>query len=278
MLDVNATRWIQQKGAQAARLSQIAASSYDWSHIEQIKKDEDSPLFERYQQRLGDLSHLYFSRNEGAFYIAVVKNGEEYDIAAKDPTAWDNEGKSNQWEVDAYARRKTTFSPRPIVDDTGTYLAGYTPIIQNGHVIGLIGAEYDEAPTTDFREIIRSTFWLSIVPAIIVSLVVALVLASTFTEPTDVLREIEHTAQTQRARSSSEAQDDPWLLLTPKQKEIAELLRQGRESTKDLAESLTVTPGTIKQHLKDIKAKTGWSKQSLAVQAAARRSANEPTL
>jgi DNA-binding CsgD family transcriptional regulator len=278
LLDVNATRWIQQKGAEAARLSQLAASSSDWSRIEQIKKDQDSPLFERYQQRLDHLTQQYFSRKEGSFYIAVIKNGEEYDVAANDTIALDNDDKANQWEIDAYKERKTTYSPRPIVDDTGTYLAAYTPILKNGRVIGLISAEYDEASTSDFRAIIRSTFWLSIAPAILVSLVVAFIIASTFVEPTDVLREIEDTAQSQRARSPAEAENDPWLLLTSKEKEMAEFLRQGRESIKELAESMSVSPETIKQHLKNVKLKTGWSKQALAMQAAARRSASAPTI
>ena len=277
LLDYNATKWIQQKGAQAARLSQMAAASSNWSHIGQIRKDEDSPLFKRYQQRLNHLTNQSFSRKEGSFYIAIVKDGEEYDVAPNDTIVLDDYGKANEWELSAYKQRKTTYSQIPIVDEGGTYLAAYTPVVQNGHVIGLIAAEYDEAPTADFRAIIRSTFLLSVGPAIIVSLVVALVLASMFVEPTDVLREIEDTAQSQRARSSSEVESDPWLKLTPKQKEIAELLRQGRESIKDLAESLVVTPETIKQHLKDIKTRTGWSKQALAVQAAARRSASEPT-
>lgn len=273
LLDVNATAWIQQKAAAAARLSQSAASSSDWSRIDQIESGKDSPLFDSYSKRLSDLNQRYFPRKEGSFFIAVVKHDEEYDVAANDTTALDDFGKANQWEVDAYKLRKTIYSPRPIVDDNGTYLASYTPIIEKGHVIGLLSVEIDEAPMTDFRAIIGSTFWLSVAPAILASLVVAFILASMFVEPIDVLREIEDVAQTHRARSSTGAEDELWQRLTAKQKEIAELLRQGRESIKDLAESLGVSEHTIQQHLKDVRAKTGWSKQALAVQAAARRSA-----
>ena len=272
LLDYNATRWIEQKTVEAVELSKQAAASGDWSRLDQIRTGKDSPLFQAYQDRLTSLTQRYFSKNGGSIYIVAVKNGEEFQVASNDSIPMDDMGKANPWEIAAYAQREVTHSPIPIVDDSGTYLAAYTPIKKSGTIIGLIAAEYDEAPISDFRSIIRSSFWFSILPAIAVSLVVAYILASIFVEPMDVLRAIEESAQTHSAQSSAE--EEKWQRLTARQKEIAELLRQGVESYNDLAERLSVSPETIKQHLKDIKTRTGWSRVSLAVQAAGRRSAN----
>ena len=43
--------------------------------------------------------------------------------------------------------------------------------------------------------------------------------------------------------------------------------RQGRESAKDIAEVLSLSTGTVYTYFKRIKAKTGWSKQGLALEA-----------
>ena len=71
-----------------------------------------------------------------------------------------------------------------------------------------------------------------------------------------------------------EDKDDPWNLLTPQEKQMAEQLRLGRESAKEIGDALSLTPGSVYTYFKRIKAKTGWSKQALAVQAAARREAS----
>jgi hypothetical protein len=50
MLDVNANRWIQQKTSAAEGLSQQAAMSTDWSHIDEIQSGKKSQLFHKSQQ------------------------------------------------------------------------------------------------------------------------------------------------------------------------------------------------------------------------------------
>ena len=155
-------------------------------------------------------------------------------------------------------------------------MAGYVPIVRVGHLLGLVAAEFDEASPADFHAIVRTSFLKSVVPAILISLVIAFVLASMFVRPKDVFREIEETAESQRARTPDEEKADPWHQLTPREIEIAELLGQGTWSHKDLAQALSVGEETIKTHLKNIKVKTGWSKHDLAMQALARRTAFAP--
>ncbi len=275
LLDFNTDRWIRDKAQQAMRISQQAALSADWSRVDRIPRDQDSEsqLDDRYGDMLLKFSRRYFLRNEGVLYLVVIDRGEEYNEYPGIPMS-NNDRKANASERAAYVTRKPTYAPTPITDDNGTYLAGYTPILRKGVVIGLVGAQYDSATLADFKGIVQTTFWLSIIPAILVSLVAAFVLASTFVEPIDVLRTIEETAQSQQARSHAEEGSDPWHLLTGQEKQIAELLRQGHESAKEIADALSLTTGTVYTYLKRIKAKTGWSKQGLALQAAARRSAS----
>lgn len=277
LLNMNANRWIQQRVSDAVRVSKAAANANDWSQLDQIQASKDSALFRKYQNRLIDLNAKYFPHLAGSVFLVKIDNGEEYQVAAADTIPWDDDDKANQWEIEAYRKHETTFAPSPIVDNVGTYLGAYTPVINKGQVIGLVAAEIDEAPLTDFQAIVTKSFWYSIIPAVIVSMVVAAILASMFVEPTDVLREIEETAQARREQSPVDEQNDVWHRLSPSEKEIAELLRQGLERTKDLAQARTVSPETIKKQLASIKDKTGWSKQQLAMQAAARRSASAPT-
>jgi DNA-binding CsgD family transcriptional regulator len=268
LLDSNASRWIHARSIQAVRISHQTAASADWSLVGTVPKGRSSPLFEYYRNLLKGLSQKQFPRNEGDVALKVVDRGEEYAIDPDDPYPMDDLGKANHWELDAYASGRITQNPVPYSDDTGTYLAAYTPIFRNGKVVGLLEAEYDSATLTDFQGIVRQAFWLSILPAILLSLVVAYVLASMFVEPMELFRRIEKTAATHA--ESGTAPDDPLARLSPRERDVAELVRRGLRN-REIAETLVVTPETVKQHLKNIREKTGFTRVDLAVHAEASR-------
>jgi DNA-binding CsgD family transcriptional regulator len=273
LLGVTTNQWIKAKAMLALRITQEAASSGDWSLVDKIPKDRDTAVGIRYGKMLSKLDDKYFPHKEGAVYLVSLENGEEYDVGGDD-TQMSDTAEANQWETTAYAKGVTVYSPIPIVDDYGTYVAGYVPINRNGKVRGLIAAEFDTAPLGDFQSVVRKTFLLSIIPVLLLSLIVAAILAAKYAEPTEVFREVDETATSQLARSHVEEEGDPWNLLTPQEKGMAEQLRLGRESAKEIGDALSLTPGTVYTYFKRIKAKTGWSKQALAVQAAARREAS----
>lgn len=274
LLDVNIKGWFHAKSIQLVQISQHAASVGDWSQVDKIPKDRDSQLGDNYQDRLFKLSSQSFTGKEGSLFLAFVEGREQYEIYSGDNIPVEDAGEANQWVLNAYATGQTTYSPTPIVDDSGTYLAAYTPIIRSGKVVGLVAAEFDEAPFSSFKSAIQTAFLYSVIPAFLASLIVAYILATKFVAPADVLRTIEETAQKLKTRRPQEEQDDPWRLLSDRDKQLAELLRQGVERTKDLADAMKLTPATIDTYFKRIKAKTGYSKLALAVQAAARRSAS----
>ena len=109
-------------------------------------------------------------------------------------------------------------------------------------------------------------FWFSIVPALLISLVVAYILASRYVEPMDVLRTIAEAKSETNAGKSG-----PWNLLTARQRQVADLVKQAK-SNKEIADALSVSTETVKQHLKDIKARTGYGRVELAILAAAQTS------
>lgn len=118
------------------QISQEAASSTDWSLIDKIPKDRDTPLSDRYQGILLKLSQRYFLRDQGSVYLAIIERREEYDIYSNSTPAIDDVGNANQVEVAAYSTRKATYTRAPISDNEGTYLAAYTPVLHNGKVVG----------------------------------------------------------------------------------------------------------------------------------------------
>lgn len=279
LLDFNVSGWIHARSAAAARISQQAAKRADWSQVDTLPADRASSLngvpiriefltslFDRYRGTLTQLSNEYFRHNEGDVYLVVVRGGQEYRIDPFDPHPMDPFENANNWELAAYASGKATYMLAPYSDVSGTYLAGYTPIFRNGKVVGLIAAEYDSATLSEFRSLVRKVFWLSILPALLLSLVVAYVLAGMFVEPMEIFRSIDETAATRSASATS--RDDPLSRLSPREREVAELVRRGLKN-KEIAEQLFVTSETVKQHLKNIREKTGFTRVELAVHVAA---------
>jgi DNA-binding CsgD family transcriptional regulator len=270
LLGHNTKEWIADKAAQAAKISASVASGNDWLAFDRAPKDVDSALFKRLTKKLGQISDREFPRKSGSVYLVRVDRGEAWEIDSDDVPPMGDMGKANPVELTAYATKSPTRASDPIVDDYGTYLAAYTPILKNGRVIGLLAAAYDTAPLSDFQAVVDRTFWLSIVPGILTSLLVAYLLASMFVKPMQVFRAISEEATTERNQQSGAA-PDPWAGLTPREKEVADLVGDGLTNL-EMAEKLSVSIETIKTHVRRILEKTGCTgRVQIAVQASVRR-------
>lgn len=276
LLGANINGWIAARVAQTLQIAQYTASQSSWDRIDKIPENDDSALGDNYASRLKKLSEKYFHRNEGQVYLVVVDRGEEYNIlGVQSPPLSDAGDKANPWELRAYATRRVTYTPEPISDNNGTYVAAYIPILRAGKVLGLVAAEYDSATLSDLRSVVFTAFWKSIIPGIVFSLFVANILAWKFVDPEDVLRSTAGSAREEKARALKGAVDEPWNSLTDRELEVAELAGDGLK-IKEMAERLVVGTETIKTHLKNIKDKTGLSKVQLGFKVQARRIAAAP--
>lgn len=271
LLDQNINRWLHSRTGLVVKAAQGAASAAGWSQIVSVPDDRESAIGDAFEKRLNTLSWQYFKHNEGTVFLAWIDNGDEIDVApgpgSDEP--YDND-KANRWIRLAYATKRLTYSSIPVVDNRGTYLAAYMPILHNGKVVGLVGAEYDSASLGDFKSIVRTAFWYSIIPAILISLIVSYILAMIFADPRPFLRASSEAARTQLARSLKGEKDEVWDSLTPREMEIAELASEGLQN-KEMAERLFLSPETVKQHLKSISRKTGFTTRQLGLEAQARR-------
>lgn len=278
LLGANINQWISSRVAQTMQIAQYAASNASWTLIDKIPEDEDSALGDHYADKLKKISEQYFHRNEGQVYLVVVNRGEEYNILEnQSPPLSDAGDKANSWERQAYTSRRATYTPGPISDNNGTYVAAYIPILRGGKVVGLVAAEYDSATLSDFRSVVFTAFWKSIIPGIVFSLLVAYILAWKFVDPEDILRSTAGSAREEKARALKGAADEPWNCLTDRELEVAELAGDGLKM-KEMAKKLVVGTETIKTHLKNIKEKTGWSKVQLGFKVQARRIASAPDM
>lgn len=265
LLGFNIGQWVSDKAAMAPRVSERIEASADWTSFANVPRDTDSPLFDYYAKRLGTITQTVFPHHRGEVYLVRVEHGDAWEIDPNDKPPMFSEGAANRFELAAYATKTTTWTRRPI-SDSGTYLAAYTPILSNGQVIGLLAAEYDTAPLDDLRAVVNRSFWLSIIPGLLLSLTLAYLLARTFVKPDDLFRAIEESARERTEQPAS----DPWADLTQREKEVAELAAQGL-TNQEIAERLFVSLETIKTHMKNIRQKTGCTRVMLAVQAYARR-------
>jgi DNA-binding CsgD family transcriptional regulator len=270
LLGVNTNEWLRDRSMQAVGISQASAAQGDWSRMGEVPRGHDSVLFENYRKTLTALSSKFFPQNDGDVYLVYIIDGKEYRIDPYDVVPFDYVGAPSRWEVAAYASRRTTYNLVPYSDNFGTYLGAYTPIVADNKVIGLVAAEYDSATFDEFQGLVRKAFWYSVIPAIVLSLLVAYALAARFVDPMEVFRRIDETTRGTTGRDGA----GPLDTLSLREREVAELVRQGL-TNRQIAERLVVTPETVKQHLKNIKEKTGFNKVDLAVHAEAVR--QQPT-
>ena len=131
MLGINTSAWIHEQTARLEQISQQAASSSDWSRLGEILDDKNTSLRTNYRRQLAKLSRPFTDRATSV-YVVVTDHGRSYEIYDNDSDPTDV-GEAPPWELEAYSKRTTTYTPVPFTDEGGSYLKrAFTPIAHNG--------------------------------------------------------------------------------------------------------------------------------------------------
>lgn len=249
-LNIGLNLWIKGKTSELIGITHQALAGADWSRVREITKDDpNSLLLQKYRKLVMTLTKQFFPHNDGDISVVMIKDRQEYLLVSSDPTPVEYYGPANRWEMEAYSG-KVTYSPQPYADNIGTHLTAFAPILKNGKVIALIAADFDSTSLRNFKGIVGMAFGWAIGPAVLISLLVAFFLASRFVEPIPLIREIQEAKEA--AAEPDQKPDDPqWSALTPREKEVAVYVSQGLENN-EIAEKMTVSPETVKKHLKNI--------------------------
>lgn len=267
LLNYGLKLWIRQKAHEMVKISNAVQTEVDWSRLDEIREGQShSPVFLGYMRKINALNKKYFPRNDGDISAITILKGTEYSIVSEDSKPYDEVTKANNLELEAMKGRPT-FSPMPYADEIGTHLSAFAPVIKNGKVIALITADFDSASLQNFQDIVKTSFWWAIGPAILISLILASLLAARFVEPMELIREIQAVKAHPEQVATSLPQTTTESPLSKRENEIAVLVGQGLKN-REIADKLSISEETVKQHLKNIFQKLGiTSRVNLALYA-----------
>lgn len=261
LLNEGISIWINHKAKAIVSICKDASLTYDWSHLDEIPKHQaNNPILLKYKKIFHILDQKYFPVNDGDITAVKIANGKEYLIAGEETTDNSQEynGKADTLEIEAIRRGQTIYSEQPFTDDNGTQFRAYTPIFKNAQIIALLAVTLDTATIQNFKAIVRTSFWWSLIPATLISIFFAIILASRFVEPMEVLKEIEEVKIHPEQVIALTGVSDKNNCLSKREREIAALVGQGLKN-REIAEKLSISEQTVKQHLKNIFEKLGIS-------------------
>ena len=135
------------------RVAILVEKQYPVLHdIEKLKrgKDEDADWFWDTSRELSniaasfDLAYIYYIERAGDGYVFRMSS---YVSRTHHPEwlggpVW-TETPTPPRVDEAYDTQKMTFSPRPSVEEWGTLVSAYMPVVTNGKTVGLLGVDYD---------------------------------------------------------------------------------------------------------------------------------------
>lgn len=201
-----ATRyWLRAQARSLAEMLPAMVSQLDISEIEQIGPNDTPATNPAYRSVVNRLQTLYLANLPETGHqmsIVVVAGDKEAKIAA--PEDNDDQKSIVGWfEVEPYAleaiqSRASSYSPYPYTTSNGMEnITAYAPILdKSGQVRFLLSIDRDTSSLADILRMVRYSFLLAVLPAILVSVALASFLSSRFVNALDFLRTIhELTAE-----------------------------------------------------------------------------------
>jgi two-component system chemotaxis sensor kinase CheA len=142
-----------------------------------------------------DLTYIYFVRKYGDTYQYLFSSEDtpEAGLSLEDLFLVMDEGDTIPKSLDeAYHGGSFQISETPYTDDYGTFVSAYLPIIKDGNVIGVLGADFELSTVRDFQFKAFLALSLSILAAIATAGLLTLNVSSSLIIP---IREIEKVAK-----------------------------------------------------------------------------------
>lgn len=249
--------WLNKKGQQLVNMGSQIVKDIDWTMHENIgTNDRNTPAYLSYVKQLKLSQDKCFPTGSGYFYTVIVKDGKEYMVCDPDNN-WkpmEKSGDANKWEMEAW-HGNASYTPEPYYNpEVGTIMSAYVPIMNKfGKVSSLLAVDLDASSLSTLLEIVKSSTLISLIPALLFSLVLSSILAKKFVEPLSLVKEVKEAINHAASEDSSAPEaDEKWESLTPREKEILVLLADGISSNKEIASKLVISQHTVKVHLSNI--------------------------
>jgi methyl-accepting chemotaxis protein len=125
-----------------------------------------------------DLVYIYFTvKKDGAYRMTLLS---AYDGTDESDWPYDNPPETLK---KAYATGTPDITPKPYTDEMGTYITAYLPVVKNGRVIGVWGADYPFEYTASQEKQARITLIIALLLSVLAAGTLAIILALSLTRP-----------------------------------------------------------------------------------------------
>ncbi|MDR1858010.1 MAG: methyl-accepting chemotaxis protein [Treponema sp.] len=160
------------------RLGTAGSQEY-WDFVADTKKIAD----------IFDITYLYYVRRSGNTFQFLFASEESPDTPVEEVFSSYEEDDVPQAMEAAYRTKELQITPKPHTDSWGTFVSAYIPIMNNGEIVGVLGADYEISKIKGYELGAQ----LSLIVSILTAAVLAFLLSTSLIKP---IRELEKMAET----------------------------------------------------------------------------------
>ena len=164
------------------RLGTAGSQEY-WDVVASMKKIAD----------ILDITHIYYVRRSGNTFQFIFASAESPDTPVEEVFSSYEEHDVPQAMEAAYRTRALQITQAPFTNIYGTFVSAYIPIINNGTVMGVLGADYDIGYILTLKRMAQIALAVSLLLSGVVAAVFALTVSSSLIKP---IRNLKDFAQT----------------------------------------------------------------------------------
>ncbi|MHC6203624.1 methyl-accepting chemotaxis protein [Breznakiellaceae bacterium SP9] len=138
-----------------------------------------------------EFAYIYFLQRDAGSMRFLLSDEDTKEAAAERedffPAYGDGSEEMEEEMNNLYTGKTLRLSKEPVTDEYGTFVAALLPVIKNGEVVGIIGADYEISfiKTVQSRAIIALV--LPLVLAILIALILAFLVSSSVVKPINIV-------------------------------------------------------------------------------------------